>query len=117
LSASAKAMRVALHYPDVSVSFNQLHQTAKRATPEMYSKYKLGLILCRTFNDEIPENKWLLLNFDQINTSRQTKFYIRKTNNFLVGMNVLTNRFQELNGLLPLEFFNNFLTRSKFHAN
>jgi hypothetical protein len=51
---------------------------AKRATPEMFRMFKLCLLLYHTFNEQIPENDWLSLNFDQANTSRQTNFNIRK---------------------------------------
>jgi hypothetical protein len=106
LSASAKAIRMALHYPDSSVSYVELHQMAKRATPEMFRRYKLCLLLYRTFNEQIPENDWLSLNFEQANTSRQTNFNIRKNNQLMVGMNILNNRFHELNNVIPLDWFN-----------
>ena len=72
LSASAKALRVAYHYPDPMIRYLNLHKMANRATPCMFIKYKLSLLLHRTLNHEIPENDWLSLNFDQIITSRQT---------------------------------------------
>jgi hypothetical protein len=69
-----------------------------RATPEMFRKYKLALLFYKTINEELPEQDWLSLNFNQIFTSRQSKFGINKTNRLLVGMNTLHNQFHELNG-------------------
>jgi hypothetical protein len=43
LSASAKAIKVELQYPDPYISYVQLHHLANKATPIMQSKYKLSL--------------------------------------------------------------------------
>jgi hypothetical protein len=37
LSASAEALRVALHYPGMSISYYNLHKTVKRATPSSFA--------------------------------------------------------------------------------
>ena len=78
----------------------------KRATPEMFSLYKLSITLHKTFNEAIPETEWIGLNFDQVNMSRQRDFRILKINKLLIGRNILCNRFYELNGKIPLEWFN-----------
>ena len=79
---------------------------AGRATPEMFRNYRLALLLYKTITEELPEEDWLTLNFNQIFTSRQNKFRINKTNRLLVGMTTLHNRFHELNGQIPLDWFN-----------
>ena len=106
LAASARAIRVAFHYPDTNISYIELHNMAKRATPEMFRRYKLALLLHRTFNEQIPVQDWLSLNFYQSNMSRQTNFNIRKCNRLMVGLNVSNNRFNELNNMIPLDWFN-----------
>ena len=106
MSASAKALRVAFHFPDPMISYVNLHKMANRATPDMFLKYKSSLLLYRTLNDEIPEADWLFLNFSQVITRRQNIFMIRKTNNFNVGLNVSNNKFHVLNGCIPLEWLN-----------
>ena len=97
---------MALHYPDPMISFTHLHRLANRATPTMFCKYRLALQLYKTFDNRVPETEWLHLNLEQINTRRQTTFHIMRCNNLLVGQNILTNRFRELNGMIPLEWFN-----------
>jgi hypothetical protein len=82
LFESAKALRVAFQYPDPIISYVNLHKIANRATPDMFLKYKLSLLLYKTFNDEIPDIDFILLNFDQIITDRQSVFIVRKTNNY-----------------------------------
>jgi hypothetical protein len=78
MAASAKALRVAFHFPDPVISYVNLHKVANRATPGMFLKCKMSLLLYRTFNNEIPETDWLSLNFDQIITIRQSIFLTRK---------------------------------------
>ena len=79
----------------------------------MYSNYKLALQLYKTFNDALPEFEWTCLNFNQTNMSRQTNFNVIRTNNINVGLNALTNRFQHLNGKIPLLWLNNSFTKYK----
>ena len=106
LSASANAIRVALHYPDPYIGFQDLHRMTKRATPDMFCIYKLCILLYKTFNEQLPENEWIEMNFNQITMTRQTDFKIMKTNRLRVGMNILNNRFHVLNGLIPLDWLN-----------
>jgi hypothetical protein len=103
LPASENALPVALHYPDQFPSFTELHKRANRAAPEMFGHYKLSLMLYRTFNDSILETEWVGLNFQQIMMSRQREFKIVKTNKLVVGLNMLCNRFHEINGRINLD--------------
>ena len=106
LVASANCLKMCLNYPSEIISYQNLHKITKRATPEMYCNYKMALSLYKVFNDKFPCNEWLHLNFNQINTSRQTTFMTSRTNNLKLGMNCLANRFNHLNGKIPLIWFN-----------
>ncbi len=106
LSSSAKALRFAFHYPDPMISYYNLHKMADRAMPNMFLKYKLSLLLYKTYNNEIPGNDWISLCFDQIITSRQTLFNVSKTNKFNVGMNIFNNKLHVINGIIPLDWLN-----------
>ena len=106
LSASGNALRVAFHYPSQYIGFMELHKRADRATPEMFGRYRLSLLLYRTFNDAIPETEWVEMNFQQIVMSRQTVFKIVKTNINKVGLNILCNRLHEINGKIKLDWLN-----------
>jgi hypothetical protein len=44
------ALRVALHYPDQSISYMELYKISNGATPLMFAKYKLALLLYKTSN-------------------------------------------------------------------
>jgi hypothetical protein len=112
-SASGRALRVAMHYPDPMISFQQLHRTSGRATPNMIDKYRLALQLYKTFNDRKPEKEWLDLNFVQTNARRQTEFNILRSNRLQIVLNTFSNKFHELNGMIPLEWFNKTITSFK----
>jgi hypothetical protein len=42
------------------------------------------------------------LNWNQINTTRQTMFNVGRENNYMVGMICFANKFGVLNGEIPL---------------
>ena len=104
--ASAAALRVCLHYPDNSISYEELHKRTNRATPEMMCEYKLALLLYKSFNDRQPEGEWLHLNDNYICTSRQTHFKVKRAHISKIGLNCATNRFYHLNDKIPLEWLN-----------
>jgi hypothetical protein len=106
LSTSSKALKMAIHYRDPLISNNNVHLITKRATPEMYSSYKLSLLLYKTFNYCIPLDEWSHLNFEQTFGTRQEKFHVNLNNNLRVGMNALCNRFHFLNDKIPLDWLN-----------
>ena len=58
------------------------------------------------YNSYCPEADWIDLNFDQILTSRQTKFKFIKSNRYIVGNNLLTTRLTILNNQIPLSDLN-----------
>jgi hypothetical protein len=113
LSASSKAMKLALHYPRNLISYNDLHNITNRATPMMYCYYKLALQLYKVFYDSDPDFEWTCLNFNQTNMSQQSNFNITRTNKLNVGLNALANRLNHLNGKIPLVWLNNSYSKFK----
>lgn len=106
LSTSANALKMALNYPQELISFQNLHRMTDRATPEMFSNYKLALLLFKTFNDKFPLQEWTQLNFSIILTTRQSKFAINRINRLCVGNNAICNRLNVLNDKIPLTWLN-----------
>ena len=106
LTASSNALKLALHYPRRLISFHNLHSITKRATPCMFSKYKLALQLHKIYNNHTPHEEWVHLNFDQVLSSRQTNFIVNRSSKHTVGMNAMTNRLHSLNNIIPLEWLN-----------
>ena len=106
LSASAKALKLATHYCDPMISYDNLHAITKRATPNMYCNYKLALLLHKVYNQCQPEQEWIEMNFSQTLMSRQTHFHVNKNNRLRIGLNSLCNRFHYINDKIELKLLN-----------
>ena len=106
LSASTKALRVCSKFNDNYILFHELYTNTKRATPNQYMLYKLAICLYKLYNVEYNPIEFVLLNMNQILTGRQTHFNSIKSNHFKVGINSLSNRFNELNNKIPLAWLN-----------
>jgi hypothetical protein len=46
--------------------FTVITATTKIANPEMYSMYKLAILLYESLNNQMPSDEWVQLNFQQI---------------------------------------------------
>ena len=60
--------------------------------------------------------EWVALNYNQILTSRQTKFKAARANNKKVGLNVFSNRIFILNDKISLSWFSMTLETFKIHC-
>ena len=117
LSISAKALKICAKSSDVwMLSYPNLHEMAGRATPDKIMSYKLALQLYRTFNDESPTQDWININFNLNTSSRQDRFSINKTNKLKIGMNIISNRFNCLNGKIDLRLLNSSYQSYKVHC-
>ena len=106
LSASAKALKISQRVPDSYESFVNIHTSCKRALPNQLITYKHAILLHKIFNTQSPEIDWIDLNFNQTFNSRQLHFNTIKTNNFIVGNNILNTRLTVLNTKIPLNDLN-----------
>ena len=106
LTASSNAIKVCLHYPNRMISYENLHKMTNRATPCMFMKYKLSLLLYTTYNMQSPLSEQIELNLNQFFTSRQTNFMSNTNNRHVIGSNALCNRFNLLNDKINLNHFN-----------
>ena len=116
LSSSAKAIKVCIKFCTCDVSFVDLHNTYNRATPEKFLLYKHAITLYKLMNDPTFTTEWVALNFNQIFTSRQSRFLATKANNRKVGLNALANRVYILNNRIPLDWFNMSFATFKVHC-
>jgi hypothetical protein len=106
LSASANALKLCNATYDPNISYVDLHKLHKRALPSKFCTYRHCLLLFKVFNNMILNRDWLNLNFQMINTSRQTLFEIQSCAVYKVGNNILTNRLSCLNRKIRLDFLN-----------
>ncbi len=68
--------------------------------------YRHCLLLHKVIKDSIPKRDWTDLNFQMINTSRQTSFEILNHSVNKVGNNILSNRLVCINKKVPLNMLN-----------
>ena len=113
ISFSARAIKVAMYYPDSMISFENIHKMNKRATPKTFMTYQCAIQLFKLYNANESSLEWNSLNENQILTTRQTNFLVMKTNNTKVELNILTNRLHILNGIIPLSWLNLSLSAFK----
>ncbi len=106
LSASANALKLCNAFYDSFFSYIDLHKLHKRALPSKFCICRHCLLLHKVFNDSIPKNDWLDLNFQIINTSRQTTFEVQNCSTYKVGNNILSNRLACINKKIPLNMLN-----------
>jgi hypothetical protein len=106
LSASANALKLCNTNYDPNISYVDLHKLHKRALPNSFCTYRHCLMLYKVINSMIPKRDWLSLNFQMINTSRQTYLEIRNCSVYKVGNNILSNRLSCLNRKLQLDLLN-----------
>ena len=91
---------------DLSISHANLHRMHKRALPSEYSIYRHCLMLHKIFNNSIPKEDWLDLNFQMLTNRRQTYFEIQNNSRYKIGNNILPNRFTCLNKKIELNMLN-----------
>ena len=106
LSASANALKLCNVFYDPHVSYIDLHKLNNRALPSKFCLYRHCLLLHKVFNDFIPKRDWIDLNFQMINTSRQTSFEIQNHSVYKVGKNILSNRLVCINKKVTLNMLN-----------
>ena len=81
--------QIVTNCPNIMQSFAKIHIKCKHALPEQMIIYKHAILLHKLYNTASPETEWIALNFQQILTTRQTKFSVIKTNNKRIGNNIL----------------------------
>ena len=92
MSASARALKVCMYYPDPMMSFERIHTVNKRVTPNPMMNYNLGIQLYKLYNTREHSLEWLQLDQNQILTSWQTHFQILRSNSLRIGLNALADR-------------------------
>ena len=106
MSASAAPLKLVCCNFDHHVSYQRLHNICGRATPVEVMKYRHALLLHKCYNDLLMRNDWLALNFNQNFNARCNSIFFFKTNSYRVGNNLLSNRFNILNGNIPFDILN-----------
>ena len=64
-----------MYYPDCMISHENIHKMSNRARPEGFMSYKVAIQLYKLYNATNPSLDWVILNYNQILTTRQTNFF------------------------------------------
>ena len=106
MSASANAVKLCLTKLPINMSYEAIHNLAKRGTPTQMSMYKHAIQLNKLYNSNNMSDDWISLNDQQIFNSRNDHFQIYTKSNYKVGRNLIVNRFKPLNNKIKLSWFN-----------
>ena len=116
LAASAYALKIINNVSDLRISYQQLHNQEKRATPMRFAKYKLALQLYKIYNKVDENNDWIDMNDQQNFNARNEYFHINDVSRTKVGRNIMCNRLPCLNGEIRLDWLNLSLNAFKLKA-
>jgi hypothetical protein len=103
-NASANALKLCLYNTTPFMTHTEIHNLAKRSPPENYCKYKHAILIYKLFNNCIPAQEHLHLNFQLADNNRQEYLVFTRNQNYKVGNNILINRFVDLNNLIKKDW-------------
>jgi hypothetical protein len=96
-NVSANTLKVCLFNVSPFASHTEIHNITKRSPPENYSMYKHAILIHKLFNNCIPANEHLHLNFQLTDNERNDYLVFTRNQKYKVGNNILLNRFVHLN--------------------
>ena len=115
LSISANALRSCLMHGGLDISFDCLHKTHKKCTPNQIMYYQMALNLFKIVNSSDHELSFESLTvLDQVIwTCRQIKFQVQRNFTSKIGLNTIANKLYHLNNLIGLDLLNLTLVHFK----
>ena len=95
-------------YNSTEISFENVHKTNKKCTPNQIMLYQISLRLYKVVNDtENQISTETIRALDQvICTRRQLNFEVIKNNNYKIGLNTTGNKFYHINKQIGLDKLN-----------
>ena len=116
LSASANGLRILSGKNNERISFEQLHQFHKRATPICMMKHRMAIQLYKVYNGTMESEDWMDLNFQQNFNQRMNTVQIIDKSRLRIGRNVLMNRLPILNNEINFDWLNLSLNSFKLKS-
>jgi hypothetical protein len=86
--------------------FQYFTQKSKKSTSEQFSLYKISLTLFKVFNCTVPGTDWVDLNLNIVSTSRHSTFDVNRSNNFIIGINTLSDKLTTIRKKIHLDHLN-----------
>ena len=98
LSTSANALRTCMLFNNVLISFEAIHKSCKKCTPNQIMFFQISLQVHKTVNDisQLCTTEHALLLNNVVCTSRQLMFGTLRSNRTKIGMNTLLNKFYQV---------------------
>jgi ribonuclease P/MRP protein subunit RPP40 len=87
-------------------SFIKRHQMTGFQLPIERAWYVTSVCCFKLYNDSLNELEWENLKRNRIKSSRNTRFQSIRSNNYKVGMNLLSNRAWHVRDLIMADWFN-----------
>ena len=108
LSTSANALRTCMLSNNALISFEGIHKSCKKCTPNQIMFFQLALHVHKTINDisQLCTTEHALLLNNVVCTSRQLKFETLRSNVTKIGMNTLSNKFYHISRMIGLDLLN-----------
>ena len=95
------------------MSYATIHVINNRATPEKIMKYKTAITLHKIYNSERMSYEWQQLFLNQNFNNRYSKANFLDLSRYKFGKNLIKNRFNIINNMIPYDWLNMNLTSYK----
>ena len=105
LSVSANALRSCLSL-SFDISFENVHRTSNKCTPNQIMLYQCSLKLHKMLNDPIITTEIIHIFEQSVFTGRQITFEILRLNNNKIGMNTQANKLYHVTKMIGLDKLN-----------
>ena len=107
LSISSNALRSCLMHEGFNISFDSIHRTHAKCTPNQIMLYQIAINLHRVLNsDNFPNSGHITILDQKVFTRRQVNFELIRVFNCKIGMNTIANKFYHISKLKGLNLLN-----------
>ena len=84
-----------------NVSFANLHKDYLRATPKLFSYYQTAVSYFEIVNEMVYQHEKNIVESNTLSDRRNAFLTFVRSNKYQVGLNLLSNRFRAISGLIP----------------
>ena len=91
------------------MSYVNLHKKYLRATPKLFSLYQTAISYFEVMNERIYAREVQEVNNNMQSDRRNALLTFTRTNNYKIGLNLLSNRLRAITGCIP----KNIMTSTK----
>ena len=104
-SQSGQCLRIM----NIEMSYVNLHKKYLRATTKLFSLYQTAISYFKVMNEHIYAREVQEINNNTLSDRRNALLTFTRTNNYKIGLNLLSNRLRAITGCIP----KNIMTSTK----